>query len=198
MAPRIEFFFDYASPYSWLADQRLPEIAARHGATLVYRPALLGALVVESGNTPPPAVPAKAAYYRDDLVRWTERLGLAYRPNPHFPVASIALMRGALVAQREGVFPTYHEALWRAMWTQAAPLHEEAVFRATLTEAGLDAELILRGTQDATVKAALRKNVEEALGRGAFGLPTLFLGDAMYFGNDRVDFVEEALAARSR
>ena len=194
MAKTVEFFYDYASPYSYLADCRLPQIAAYHRATIVYRPAILGVLVVESGNQPPPTVPAKMKYLNADTRRWADRLNVSFVPNPSFPVRSITLMRAALVAQDNGVFPAFHTAMWRAMWTEQANLADPAVIGDTLTRAGLDAQTIMRGTADDAVKARLKANCDAALARGAFGMPTFFVGDEMFFGNDRLDFVEAALA----
>lgn len=193
MTKRIEFFYDYGSPFSWFADLRMPAIAAAHGAELVYRPVLLGAVVIGSGNTPPPTVPAKAAYYGTDMARWARRLGVAYAPNPAFPINSLTVMRGTLVAQARGEFEPWHQAMWKAMWQQGRDLADADVLREVIDGAGLDADAILAGTADPDVKQALKANVDEALARGAFGLPTFFIGDELWFGNDRVDFVEDAL-----
>jgi 2-hydroxychromene-2-carboxylate isomerase len=190
----VEFFYDYASPFSYLADCQLPAIAAKHGATIEYRPAILGVLIVESGNQPPPTVPAKLAYMNADMRRWASRLNVPFVPNPAFPVRSITLMRAALVAQDNGVFKRFHEAMWRAMWTEAANLADPAVVTQVLARADLDADAIMRGTQDDAIKARLKANCDEALARGAFGLPTFFVEGEMFFGNDRVDFVGEALS----
>jgi 2-hydroxychromene-2-carboxylate isomerase len=194
MTKSVEFFYDYASPFSYLADCRLPAIAARRGAEIVYRPAILGVLIVESGNQPPPTVPAKMKYMNADMRRWATKLDVPFVPNPAFPVRSITLMRAALIAQDTRVFPRFHAAMWRAMWNDAANLADPAVLTDVLTRAGLDAETIMRGTQDDRVKARLKANCDEALARGAFGLPTFFVGDEMFFGNDRLDFVDDALA----
>ncbi len=195
MTKTVEFFYDYASPFSYLADRQLPAIAARHGAKIEYRPAILGVLIVESGNQPPPTVPAKLAYLNADMRRWAARLNVPFVPNPAFPVRSITLMRAALIAQDSGVFPRFHEAMWRAMWNEAANLADPAVVTQVLARADLDADAIMRGTQDDKIKARLKANCDEALARGAFGLPTFFVGGEMFFGNDRVDFVGEALAS---
>ncbi len=197
MTPRLEFFYDYASPYSYLADSQLPALARRAEAEIVYRPALLGALIVESKNQPPPSVPAKARYLPLDIQRWTRRYGLDFAPNPHFPVNSVKVLRGALVALEEGEFSAYHAALFRAMWSEAANLGDIEGIRAVLERAGLDAARYLERVGDPAIKAALHASTAEALERGAFGLPTFFVGDEIFFGNDRLDFVEEALVARS-
>ena len=195
MTKTVEFFYDYASPFSYLADCQLPAVAARHGAKIEYRPAILGVLIVDSGNQPPPTVPAKLAYLNADMRRWAARLNVPFVPNPAFPVRSITLMRAALIAQDSGVFPRFHEAMWRAMWNEAANLADPAVVTQVLARADLDADAIMRGTQDDKIKARLKANCDEALARGAFGLPTFFVGGELFFGNDRVDFVGDALAS---
>ena len=192
----IEFFYDYASPFSYLADMRMPDVIARTRATLVYRPAILGVLIVESKNTPPPSIPAKIAYYGHDMRRWAKRLNVPMRSNPFFPVRSVNLMRAALVAQDMNCFAAFHRAMWEGMWLRGENLGDNAVLIATLNSAGLDGQAIVDGTQRDDIKARLKANCDEALVRGAFGLPTFFVGDEMFFGNDRVDFVEEAAAAR--
>jgi 2-hydroxychromene-2-carboxylate isomerase len=195
MTKTVEFFYDYASPFSYLADCQLPSIAARRGARIVYRPAILGVLIVESGNQAPPTVPAKMKYLNADMRRWADRLRVPFAPNPAFPVRSITLMRAALIAQDGGVFERFHPAMWRAMWVDGANLGDTDVLGRTLANAGLDAATILKGTQDDAVKGRLKANCDEALARGAFGMPTFFVGGEMFFGNDRLDFVDAALTA---
>ena len=190
----IEFFYDYASPFSYLADMRMPEVLERTGASLIYRPAILGVLIVESKNTPPPSIPAKIAYYGQDTRRWAKRLNVPMATNPFFPVRSVTLMRAALIVQDLGGFERFHRAMWEGMWIHGLNLGDNAVLIATLNSAGLDGQTIVDGTQNDNVKARLKANCDEALARGAFGLPTFFVGDEMFFGNDRVDFVEEAAA----
>ncbi len=194
MANSVEFFYDYSSPFSYFADCRLPAIAARRGAQILYRPTILGVLIVESGNQAPPAVPAKLKYMTADMRRWATKLNVPFVMNPAFPVRSITLMRAALVAQDTGVFPQLHTALWRSMWVDGANLADPAVLTEVLNHVDLDGAAIVKATQDETIKARLKANCDEALARGAFGLPTFFIGDEMFFGNDRVDFVDEALA----
>jgi 2-hydroxychromene-2-carboxylate isomerase len=189
----IEFFYDYASPFSYFADKQIRKVAERTGSELVYRPAVLGVLIVESNNTPPPAVPAKGSYYQVDMRRWSKRLDMPFKINPAFPVRSINLMRAALIAQDLDCFEAFHEAMWKAMWQDEKDLSQPEIIAAVCNEAGLDGEKIVAGTQDPAVKARLKENCDEAIARGAFGMPTFFVGDAMFFGNDRVDFVEEAI-----
>ena len=192
---RLEFFYDYVSPYSYLASTRLPALAERTGADVAYRPILLGGLLKAAQNLPGVQVPNKRAYLRTDVARCAEHYGAAFAFNPCFPFNTVGLMRGALVALEEGVFPAYHEAVFRAMWAESANLAAPEVVAEVLERAGLDAARLLARTQDARIKEALRHNTDEALERGAFGAPSMFVGDRLYFGNDRLAFVEEALGA---
>jgi 2-hydroxychromene-2-carboxylate isomerase len=194
MTKSVEFFYDYSSPFSYFADCQLPAIAQRRGARIVYRPAILGVLIVESGNQPPPTVPAKLKYMTADMRRWAAKLNVPFVMNPAFPVRSITLMRAALIAQDTGVFARFHPAMWRAMWVDGANLGDPAVLTDVLNRADLDGAAIVKATQEETVKARLKANCDEALARGAFGLPTFFVGSEMFFGNDRVEFVDAALA----
>jgi len=193
MARRLEYFFDYVSPYSYLADSQVPALVHRTGAELVHRPFLLGGVMKAAGNSPPATVAAKARYMPTDIARWLRRYGLGFEFNPHFPVNTVKAMRGALVALEQGVFPAYHQAMFRAMWLEKKNLGDEAVLGAVIEAAGLDAGAILARAGEDAVKERLRANTEEAVARGAFGAPTFFVGDGMFFGNDRLDFVEEAL-----
>ena len=122
MAKQLEFYFAYASPYSYLANSQIPGIAERTGAEVIYRPVLLGAVVVESKNQPPPSVPAKARYMSADIPRWVARYQIPFAFNPNFPLNSVRLLRGALAALEEGGFEPYHEAMFGAVWAEGADL----------------------------------------------------------------------------
>lgn len=193
--PRIEFFFDYGSPYSYLANSQLPALAERTGAEVSYRPMLLGGVFKATGNSSPVANPCepKRAYAPLELKRWIARLGVPFSGNPHFPINTLLLMRTAVAAQHAGVFEPFHRAVYPAFWAEGENLGEPEVVTRVLEKAGLDARALLEGAGDAAVKAELRASTEEAVARGAFGAPTFFVGDEMYFGNDRLDFVERAL-----
>ena len=193
MPQRLEYFFDYVSPYSYLADSQIPALVERTGAELVYRPFFLGGVMQASGNSPPATVPAKGKYMGADLARWLKRYGLELNFNPHFPVVTVKPMRGALVALEEGFFPAYHKALFRAMWLEEKNVGDAAVLGEVVKGAGLDADLLLSRIEEPDVKERLKANTAEAVERGAFGAPTFFVDDEMFFGNDRLDFLEEKL-----
>jgi 2-hydroxychromene-2-carboxylate isomerase len=191
----VEFFFDYGSPYSYLADTRLAGLEGRTGATVVYRPILLGGVFKATGNQSPFAEPveAKRRYFSTELHRVVSRLAVAFEHNPHFPINTLGLMRAAYAARALEVFGNFHATIYSAFWTAGSNLGETEVIESVLTAAGLDGkEIVALSTQD-EVKAALRATTDEAVERGVFGAPTFFVEGEMFFGNDRMDLVEEAL-----
>lgn len=194
MARQFEFLFDYGSPFSYLANIQVSGFAKRNGASVVYRPILLGAVLKATGNSSPMAVPAKARYFAADMRRWADRYGVMLKLNPNpFMANTISLMRGAVAAQKLGVFPAYHDAIFRAAWADALDLGEKAILTGVLQRAGVNAAELIAATGRQDVKDELRRNTDDAVARGAFGAPTFFVGDEIFWGNDRFDFVEEAL-----
>jgi 2-hydroxychromene-2-carboxylate isomerase len=189
----IEFFFDYGSPTAYLAYTQLPGIAQRTGATIVYRPMLLGGVFKATGNHSPATIPAKGAWINTDLARFAARYGVPYVRNPHFPINTLNLMRGAIAAGSEGRLVPYSDAIYRAMWADKRNMEDPIVIGGVLRDAGFDPAAMMAAIGTAEVKDRLRHNTEEAVARGVFGAPTCFVGDAMFFGQDRLDFVEEEL-----
>jgi 2-hydroxychromene-2-carboxylate isomerase len=191
----IEFFFDVGSPTSYLAYTQLPRIAQAAGATLVYRPLLLGGVFKATGNASPVSVPAKGRWMGQDIARWAQRWGVPFSFNPHFPINTLSLMRGAagLQLRQPDAFQPYLHAVFDAMWVAPRNLGDAAELTALLTRLDLDPEAFGVLVADPEVKAALVSNTEEAVARGAFGAPTCFVGDQMFFGQDRLDFVAQAL-----
>jgi len=197
MARELEFFFDYGSPFSYLADTQLKGLTERTGARVRYRPMLLGGVFKETGNSSPITIKAKGKYMAADLERWATHYGVPVPHNSHFPINTIRLMRGAVAAERAGVFAVYHRAVYDAFWREGLNLGDVAVVRGVLQGAGLDSERLAAASEEHAVKDALRVATEEAVARGAFGAPTFFVGDQMFWGNDRLLFVEQALNASS-
>lgn len=195
MTKTVEFFYDFGSPTVYLAATQLPAIAAAVGATIDWRPMLLGGVFKSTGNQSPVVVPAKAAYMNNDLERFAKRYGVPFRFNPHFPINTLALMRGAVAYQDDVVVSsTYRDAIFRAIWVEARNLNEPDVIGQVLSDAGLDPAELMNRIGQQTVKDQLIANTEEAVNRGVFGAPTFFVGEQMFFGQDRLDFVAEALS----
>ncbi len=193
----IEFFFDFGSPTTYLAHTQLPRIAAACAATLVHRPMLLGGVFKATGNSSPVMVPAKGRWMGQDIVRWAQRYGVPFVFNPSFPINTLSLMRGAVGVQRRlpQLFTRYLDAVFHAMWVQPRDLGQSAEVAAVLAPLGITAEDFMALVSDPEIKAALVANTEEAVARGVFGAPTCFVGEAMFFGQDRLDFVREAASA---
>jgi 2-hydroxychromene-2-carboxylate isomerase len=200
MTRKVDFIFDFGSPNGYLAWKVLPGVLERTDAEVNVIPALLGGLFKLTGNQPPMVafgnVQGKLAYEQRETQRFVKKHGLtAYRFNPHFPVNTLLIMRGLVAARRMGVGDAYLEAVLKAMWEDGQKMDDPAVVAEVLTKAGLDAQAILAATQDPEVKAELMANTEAAAQRGAFGIPSFFVGDEMFFGKDRLAQVEEELAA---
>ena len=193
MARTLEFYFDYGSPYSYLADTQVEAIAQRSGATLERKPMLLGGVFKATGNHSPAELPAKSKWSAFDMPMWARHYGVPFNRNPHFPVNTLALMRGAAAAQIDGFLERYHPAIYKAMWVDGVNLNDIGEVAKVLTAAGLDASKIGNRIQDQDVKDRLKATTDEAVARGVFGAPTSFVGDMMFFGNDRLPFVEMAL-----
>ena len=195
MTKTVEFFYDFGSPTVYLAATQLPDIAASVGATIDWRPMLLGGVFKSTGNQSPVVVPAKAAYMNNDLKRFAKRYGVPFRFNPHFPINTLALMRGAVAYQDDVVVSsTYRDAIFMAIWVEARNLNEPDVIGQVLSDAGLDPAELMNRIGQQNVKDQLIANTEEAVNRGVFGAPTFFVGERMFFGQDRLDFVADALS----
>ena len=194
MANTVEFYFDFGSPYSYLAYKALPAVAAAHGAQIVWQPMLLGGVFKATGNHSPVEIPAKGKWLNQDLQRWAARYGAAFKHNPHFPINTLVLMRGAAGMQLRGLdFGKYAETVFHAMWAQPRNLGDPAELGAVLSKAGFDAGAFMSLVGDPEVKERLKNTTESAVVRGVFGAPTFFVGDQMFWGQDRLDFVAEAL-----
>lgn len=196
MRKTLEFFFDLGSPATYLAYTQLPALCAATGATLVYQPMLLGGVFKATGNASPVTVPAKGRYLFNDLARYAQRYNVTLKFNPHFPINTLMLMRavtGMQLHQPER-FQGFIDCLFRALWVEGRNMGDPAVVAAVLTEAGFNPEEVLALANDESVKAALKDNTEQAVQRGVFGAPSMFVGNQLFFGQDRLDFVREALS----
>lgn len=199
MAKTLEFLFDFGGPNSYLAHKALPGICAQTGAEVVYTPILLGGLFKLTNNQAPliryADTPAKRNYEMLEFDRFVKAHQLPFKMNPHFPINSLYLMRGAVAAQHLGCFMPYVEAIMTAMWENGANTGDAAVVMHVLDQAGLDGSALLAKADDPEVKAELAANTEQAAARGAFGVPTFFVGEDMFWGKERLGQVAEALAS---
>lgn len=201
--PKVEFHFDFGSPNAYLSHLVIPEIEARTGARFDYVPVLLGGVFKATGNASPmvtlAGVKNKPEYGRLEMQRFIDRHGLAdrFERNPHFPVNTLQIMRGAVAARRLGadIYRDYVNALYEAMWRRPVKLDDPDVVRQTLEATALPAGDILAGMQDPEVKAELVALTESSVERGTFGSPTFFVDGEIYFGKDRLRDVEEQIAA---
>tara|TARA_R110000868_G_scaffold198121_1_gene444429 strand:- start:982 stop:1575 length:594 start_codon:yes stop_codon:yes gene_type:complete len=186
------FYFDFASPNAYFAHRILPDVEARKGLKFRYVPVLLGGIFKSTGNQAPmiafAGVPAKLAYEYKEIERFIARHDLKnFNFNPHFPVNTLALMRGAVAAEGEGVLDAYVEAMFHFMWEKPRKLGDADVLHATLTEAGLPAQRLLAAIQTPEVKAQLIANTQLAVDQGVFGIPSFIVDDELYFGKDRLE-----------
>lgn len=196
MSKTLEFFFDLGSPATYLAYTQLPALCASTGTQLIYKPMLLGGVFKATGNASPITVPAKGRYMFDDLARYARRYNVPLTFNPHFPINTLLLMRavtGIQLRQPER-FDDFVDCLFRALWVDGRHLGDTTVVAAVLTEHGFSPEAVLTLANDEAVKTALKDNTEQAVQRGVFGAPSLFVGNQLFFGQDRLDFVREALS----
>lgn len=200
---KVRFFFDFGSPNAYLCHRVIPEIEARTGADFVYEPVLLGGIFKLTGNQSPMMAFAnirnKPAYERLETERFVRKHAISgFGPNPHFPVNTLQLMRGAVAAQQAGVFEAFVAQIYDDMWVRGRKMDDPEVYAASLVEAGLPKDEILQLAQTDTVKGKLMENTQAAVDAGAFGSPSFLVGDELFFGKDRLREVEEEiLAART-
>jgi 2-hydroxychromene-2-carboxylate isomerase len=195
MNDRIEFFFDFISPYSYIAYNRIDWLKEQTGAEIVFRPFFLGGVMNDAGNSPPANVAAKGKWMWTDLKMHAARYGIEMEMNPSFPFNTVNLMRGCFPAEDEGVLRPYCDTCFRAVWAEGRNMADKETAIEALNEAGLDGEKLMAGAAAPEAKEKLKANSDEAVRRGAFGAPTFFIGEKMYFGQDRMEFVADALKA---
>ena len=194
MSKTVDFYYDYGSPATYLAWTQIYKLAEKHGATVVRKPALLGGIFKETGNSAPANVAAKGRWLFQDLMRYAKRYGVPFQMNSNFPVNTIYLMRGALFARHEGFIEAYDKAVFEAIWVNDQNMGDPEVVTKVLTEAGLDAAAIGASMQSPPIKKELFAVTAEAVENGLFGMPAFIVDGEMYWGQDRLDFVEEALS----
>lgn len=191
----FEFWFDFGSPAAYLAFTQIPSIEAETGAKAIYRPMLLGGVFQATGNRSPATIPAKGKYIFNDFNRFAKRYGVPFNNNPHFPINTLLLMRGAagLQQQQPEQFSAYCTAVFQAIWVDALNMNDPATVGEALHKAGFDPQKLMTLANDQVTKDALKASTAEAVSRGVFGAPTFFVDDQIFWGQDRLDFLKEAL-----
>ena len=193
MSKTIDFYFDFASPASFLGYTQIEGIAERTGAALVWKPMLLGGVFKATGNASPVLIPAKGRWMNDDIMRWAQRHGTSIIYPEGFPLNTLALMRGAVGYQlREGQerFRLYVDLIYRAIWQRQIDLRDAETLAGLLRDNGFDPDTFLLMVAEPEIKQALIAVTEAAVERGVFGAPTFFVDGVMHFGQDRMDWVE--------
>ena len=198
MPVSAEFHFDFGSPNAYLSHLVIPAIEARTGVAFAYVPVLLGGVFKATNNVSPmvslQGIKNKPAYQRLETERFVRQHGIdEYRANPHFPVNTLQIMRGAVFAARENFLADYVNAVFRHMWAEPKKMDDADVIAAALAESGLPADRIMAGIQQPEVKAALIANTESSVQRGVFGSPSFFVGDELFFGKDKLRDAEEEI-----
>lgn len=194
----VEFFYDFTSPTAYLAWKRLPAIIERTNAQLVYRPMFLGGVMQTTGNRPPGTLAQKGKWMSEDLKRWAKRFDIAFQHNPHFPMMTLMVQRAAHEFLARPDFDAYLAAIFDAAWRDQRNIADKAELAVILTKAGFSPDEFFAAAENPANKERLKATTDEAVARGVFGAPTFFVstpeGEEMHFGQDRLDFVEEALA----
>jgi 2-hydroxychromene-2-carboxylate isomerase len=201
-ALRVQFLFDFGSPNAYLAAKVIPEVEKRTGSSFEYVPVLLGGIYKLTGNSSPAdylkGIRNKREYMEVETERFIRRHGIAsFRKNPFFPVNTLQLMRGAVAAQAEGLFWPYFHAVYHHMWEEPKKMDDPEVLMAALASSGIDAARIAAKSQEPAIKGRLVQLTEDAVARGAFGSPTFFVNDEMFFGKDQLRDVEEEILAQT-
>jgi 2-hydroxychromene-2-carboxylate isomerase len=194
----VQFLFDFGSPNAYLCHKVLPDIETRTGVKFEYVPILLGGLFKLANNRSPveafAGIVNKQAYDHLEMQRFVAKRKLErFRSNPFFPVNTLHIMRGAVAARKQGTFMPYVDAMYEAMWEQGRNMNDQTEIIDVLKAAGIDFEGILEASQQPDVKSTLLANTQSAFERGAFGSPTFFVANEIYFGKDRLREVEEEI-----
>ena len=199
--PKIEFFYDVSSPWTYFAYHRIEDFCARNKAELVWKPFLVGGVfnkvnpsVYQRRENP---IPPKDAYYRKDMADWARYLGIPMIRPSVFPLNSVKALRGAFVALEEGVVSAYSGACFKAYWCDDKDLSQDDMLREVVESVRMDADAFFAKIADEAIKRKLFETTDELIGRGGFGSPTFFINDGdMYFGNDRLELMQAALDRR--
>ena len=192
MTKNVTFCFDFGSPYSYLAYNNLNSIREAGGEVTIM-PVLLGGIFKATGNQPPATVQKKGEYMFKDINRWSQKLDIPFKMNPYFPILTVPHMRGAVLAQRENILEKYMQVMFEAIWVKAMNLNDQEILSNIAEKSGIDPNQFAEEISSDEIKNKLRENTEFAISKGAFGVPTYYLDDEMFWGIDSVKFLLDDL-----
>ena len=192
MTKNVTFCFDFGSPYSYLAYNNLNSIREAGGEVTIM-PVLLGGIFKATGNQPPATVQKKGEYMFKDINRWSKKLDIPFKMNPYFPILTVPHMRGAVLAQRENILEKYMQVMFEAIWVKAMNLNDQEILTNIAEKSGIDPNKFAEEISSDEIKNKLRENTEFAISKGAFGVPTYYLDDEMFWGIDSVKFLLDDL-----
>ena len=192
MTKNVTFCFDFGSPYSYLAYNNLNSIREAGGEVAIM-PVLLGGIFKATGNQPPATVQKKGEYMFKDINRWSQKLDIPFKMNPYFPILTVPHMRGAVLAQRENILEKYMQVMFEAIWVKAMNLNDQEILTNIAEKSGIDPNKFAEEISSDEIKNKLRENTEFAISKGAFGVPTYYLDDEMFWGIDSVKFLLDGL-----
>ena len=192
MTKNVTFCFDFGSPYSYLAYNNLNSIREAGGEVAIM-PVLLGGIFKATGNQPPATVQKKGEYMFKDINRWSKKLDIPFKMNPYFPILTVPHMRGAVLAQRENILEKYMQVMFEAIWVKAMNLNDQEILTNIAEKSGIDPNQFAEEISSDEIKNKLRENTEFAISKGAFGVPTYYLDDEMFWGIDSVKFLLDDL-----
>lgn len=192
MTKTVTFCFDFGSPYSYLAYNYLSPIKEA-GAQIDLKPVLLGGIFKATGNQPPATVQKKGEYMFKDIQRWSNKLDISFKMNPYFPILTVPHMRGAILAQKKDILEDYMQSMFDSMWLKGLNLNDQEILTQVASESGIDPNDFAEGISSDEIKDELRVNTQFAIDKGAFGVPTYFLENEMFWGIDSIKFLLESL-----
>tara|TARA_B100001173_G_scaffold157106_1_gene136068 strand:+ start:705 stop:1289 length:585 start_codon:yes stop_codon:yes gene_type:complete len=192
MTKTVTFCFDFGSPYSYLAYNYLSPIKET-GARIDLKPVLLGGIFKATGNQPPATVQKKGEYMFKDIQRWSNKLGISFKMNPYFPILTVPHMRGAILAQKKNILEDYMQSMFDSMWLKGLNLNDQEILTKVASESGIDPNDFAEGISSDEIKDELRLNTQFAIDKGAFGVPTYFLENEIFWGIDSIKFLLESL-----
>jgi len=195
----LDFYYDFGSPNAYFAWKALQEVSERTSLEVIMHPVLIGGIFKSTGNQPPwqafGNVPNKMKYMQLEIQRFIKEHGLTkFKFNSAFPINTLLAMRAAIAAQNSGVHESYYPVVFKAIWEDDKNISQPEILAIVLNEAGLDGAALVTATQNPDIKQALMDATQACVDRGAFGLPTFFLGNNIYFGKDRVWQIERAVS----